>query len=82
MPFVRVDAERDVAFHVFDPADPARHFPGELVVGLPCCAHAQERGVCDGLCVGGYAVVFLAGEEDIFGAEGGEGVCDGAETFV
>lgn len=82
MPFVRVDAQSDVAFHVFDPADPARHFPGELVVGLPCGAHAQEGGVCDGLGVGGDAVVFLAREEDIFGAEGREGVCDGAETFI
>lgn len=36
----------------------------------------------DGLGVGGDAVVFLAREEDIFRAEGGEGVCDGAETFI
>ena len=38
--------------------------------------------MCDGLCVGGDSVVFLAAEVDIFGAEGGEGVRNGAETFI
>jgi hypothetical protein len=61
VPFVGEDAQRDVHLDVLDAADVARDFPGELLVGCPSGAHAQEGGVGDGLRVGCYAVVLLEG---------------------
>ncbi len=71
VPFVRVDPESDVDLDVFDAADIPVNFPRELVVGLPCCAHAEEGGVCDGLGVCSDPVVCFRREVDVLGTETG-----------
>lgn len=71
VPFVRVDPEGDVDLDVFDATDIPVDLPRELVVGLPCCTHAEEGGVCDGLGVGGDPVVFFRREVDVLGTETG-----------
>ena len=82
VPLVRVDAQRDIDLDVLDAADVTADFPGELVVGAPCGAHAQEGGVRDGLRVGGDLVVERGGEVDVLGAEAGEDVLDEGEALV
>lgn len=82
VPFVRVDAQRDVDLHVLDAAHPARDLPGELLVGVPGRPHAQEGGVRDRLRVGGDAVVQLAREVDILGVEAGQDVLDEPQAGV
>lgn len=79
VPFVRVDAQGDVYFYVFDAGGPARGFPGKLAVSVPGGAHAEEGGVGDGLGVGGDAVVFGGGEVHDFGVEAGEDFFDEGE---
>lgn len=71
VPFIRVDAQRDVHFDILDAADVARAVPGELVVGEPGAAHAEEGSVRHGLRVGGDAVVLLRGQVDMLGAQAG-----------
>lgn len=65
VPFVVEDAHHDVDFDIFDAADVARDFPWKLSVGSPCCAHTEEGGVSDGLCIGRDSIVFLPGEVDV-----------------
>lgn len=69
VPFVRVDAQRDIDLDVLDTPDPAGHVPGKLVVGTPCRAHAQERSMCDGLRIGCDSIVEFAGQVDVFRPE-------------
>lgn len=78
MPFVRVDAQGDIDLDILDTAHPSSMLPGELIVGLPGGSHAQESSMGDSLCIRGDAVVHLAGEMDMFGAERGE---DGFNEF-
>jgi hypothetical protein len=82
MPFVRVDAQRDVDLDVLDAANVARRFPGELVVGGPGGAHAEEGGVRHGLRVGRDAVVLLARQVHVLGAQAGQDVLDKGEVGV
>jgi len=82
MPFLRVDAEREVYFYVFDAADVARYFPGELGIGVPGFAHGEEGGMCYSLRVGGYAVVLCCGEVDVSGTKAGEDVFDFVEALL
>jgi hypothetical protein len=82
VPLVRVDAEGDVDLDVLDAADVARRFPGELVVGGPCGAHAEEGGVRHGLRVGGYAVVLLARQVYVLGLQAREDALDEGEVCV
>lgn len=82
VPFVCVDAERDVDFDVLDAADVARQFPRELVVGQPGGAHGEEGRVRYGLRVGGNAVVLLRGEVDVLGFQTGEHCFDEVEGGV
>ena len=72
MPLVGVDAEGDVDLDVFDAAAPAGYFPGELGVGRPGGAHAEEGSVRDGLRVRRDAVVFFGREVHEFGFEARE----------
>lgn len=69
VPFVCVDTQRDVDLDVLDAAYVPRVLPGELVVGHPGGAHAEEGGVRDGLRVCGDTVVLLAGQVDVLGPQ-------------
>ena len=69
VPFVRVDAQGDIDLDILDTAHPSSMLPGELIVGLPSGSHAQESSMGDSLCIRCDAVVHLAGEIDMFGAE-------------
>ena len=82
VPFVGVDPQCDVRFHVLDPAHVPARLPGELIVRAPRRAHAQECRVRDGLRVGGDAVVGLGREVYVLGAEAGEDARDEGEAGI
>ena len=64
MPFIGVDTKHNIAFYVLDTADIAVDFPRKLIIGEPCGAHAQERGMSDSLCVRCDSVVLLSTQID------------------
>ena len=72
VPLLRVDAQHQVDFDVFDAAYVACPLPRELCIGVPCLAHAQERRVRDGLRVGRDTVVLLSRQVDMLGVETAE----------
>lgn len=82
VPFVRIDAESDVDLDVLDSAYPAIDFPGKLIVGVPCSAHAQESGVRHSLGIGCDAVVHLAAKVDILGFEGLKDALDESHALI
>lgn len=69
VPLVAVDAQRHVDLDVLDAARPALLLPGELVVGSPGRAHAQECGMGHGLGVGRDAVMLLGCQVHELGLE-------------
>lgn len=82
VPFIRVDAESDINLNVLDSAYPAIDFPWELVVGVPCSAHAQESGVRHGLGISCDTVVHLAAKVDILRFEGFKDALDESHALV
>ena len=82
VPLVCVDAQRDVHLYVFNAANVAGRFPGELVICGPRGAHAEEGGVRHGLRVGRDAVVLLAREVHVLGAQARQDVFDKGKVGV
>lgn len=82
VPFVAVDAQRDVDLDVLDPAHVPRYLPRELAVGEPRRAHGQKRRVRHCLCVGCDAVVHFGCKLDVFASQAGEDALDEGEGGV
>lgn len=82
VPFVRVDPQHQIGLDVLDAAHVPLVFPGELVVGTPRRAHAQERRMGHGLRVGGDTVVFQRGEVDLRRSKAGEDAFNEFEALL
>lgn len=76
VPLVTVDTQCHVDLDVLDAARPALLLPGELVVGSPGRAHAQEGGVRHRLGVSRDAVVLLGRQMHELGLEARQDVGD------
>lgn len=82
MPLVRVNPQRDVHLHVLNATHIPITFPRKLIIRRPCSAHAEKRCVCNGLRVGGDAVVLHGSEVHVLGAQTRHGVFDKGEVCV
>jgi hypothetical protein len=82
VPFVRVDAEGDVLFDIFDAPNVTACLPRKLVVRGPCRTHAEKGSMGDSLGVCGNAIVLLGGEVDVLRSETGHDILDEGEVIV
>lgn len=76
MPFVRVDSQSDVAFHILDATDISSHLPRELIVRTPCCTHTEKGSVCDRLRVSCDTIVGFGCQVYVLRAETGKDIGD------
>ena len=82
MPLLGIDAEHEIDLDVFDAANVAGSFPGELLGCVPGLAHTEESSMGDGLGIGRDAVVFRGAQVDNLGVEAGEDMLDLCERLI
>ena len=82
MPFIRVYPEGQVYLDILNATYVAAYLPWKLVVGPPCRAHTQKRGMGNSLGVSRNDIVLLGREMHMFRAKAREDLVDQLHTLV
>ena len=65
VPFLGVDAERQVNLDILNTADIASNLPGKLRISMPRFAHTKECCMCDCLGISSDAIMLGCGKMDM-----------------